>query len=208
MRASVLSAIQIWRTGGQCSKRDSHEYILGESGWIIYEHAGEHWTDRQNWSEGSYLVKHWSECHGDLQEHPTFKFKVVLSFKDALTRQVSEAVRIDLRGGWVLNRTREYSHYEITKLTKYQEEWKNTKRTERNYWSMDWNKQQWEGWKQLPSGSSGERKDSIDLGYIKCSVRWKEVNHEWKKIETPSKMFSWNCNAPTLSRPDNPLEQQ
>ena len=59
-------------------------------------------------------------------------------------------VRIAERG-WVLNKTREYSHYEITKLTKYQEEWKNTKRTERNYWSMDWNKQHWEGWKELPS---------------------------------------------------------
>ena len=69
---------------------------VGESGRSIYERAGEHWADRQKLSEDSHMIKHWADSHGELKEPPQFKFKVVASFKDALTRQVSEAVRIEL----------------------------------------------------------------------------------------------------------------
>ena len=72
------------------------------------------------------MVKHWADSHGELKEPPQFKFKVVASFKDALTRQVSEAVRIELRGGGVLNSKSEYSS-RIPRLTIDQEEWKNMK---------------------------------------------------------------------------------
>ena len=104
---------------------------MGESGRSIYERAGEHWADRQKLSEDSHMVKHWADSHGELQEPPQFKFKVVASFKDALTRQVSEAVRIELRGGGVLNSKSEYSRCRIPRLTIDQEEWKNMKKAER-----------------------------------------------------------------------------
>ena len=96
----------------------------------IFERAGEHWTDRLNQKEDSHMIKHWVNDHADMPEPPKFQFKVVSSFKDALTRQVSEAVRIELRGGGVLNSKSEYNRCKIPRLTIDQEEWKKLKRTE------------------------------------------------------------------------------
>jgi hypothetical protein len=58
---------------------------VGESGRSIFERAGEHWTDRQNQKEDSHMVVHWATKHADMPEPPKFLFKVVSSFKDALT---------------------------------------------------------------------------------------------------------------------------
>ena len=55
--------------------------------------------DAQGKQEDSHIIKHWLTDHSDLGTPPKFKMKVVRSFKDALSRQLSEAVRIDLRGG-------------------------------------------------------------------------------------------------------------
>ena len=55
---------------------------------------------------------------------PKFTFKVVASYKDALTRQVSEAVRIDTRGGGILNSKTEYSRCRLPRLTIDVEEWR------------------------------------------------------------------------------------
>ena len=77
------------------------------------------------------MIKHWADSHGELQEPPQFKFKVVASFKDALTRQVSEAVRIELRGAGVLNSKSEYSRCRIPRLTIDQDEWRTMKKAER-----------------------------------------------------------------------------
>ena len=52
------------------------------------------------------------------------------SFRDALTRQVSEAVRIDCRGGGILNSRSEYSRCQIPRLTIDMEDWKERKKAE------------------------------------------------------------------------------
>ena len=55
------------------------------------------------------MVKHWLTDHAELQEPPNFSMKVIGSYKDALLRQLSDSVRIDLHGGGVLNSKTEYS---------------------------------------------------------------------------------------------------
>ena len=77
----------------------SEGVYVGESGRSLSERAGEHHHDAITLKEDSHMVKHWQEHHGDQDQHPAFHFKIIGSFQDALTRQVSEAVRIDLRGG-------------------------------------------------------------------------------------------------------------
>ena len=47
---------------------------------------------------------------------PKFKFKIVRSFQDPLTRQLSEAVRIELRGEEILNSKAEYSRCRVSRL--------------------------------------------------------------------------------------------
>jgi hypothetical protein len=55
----------------------------------------------------------------------------VASFQDALTRQVSEAVRIDLRGSGVLNSRSEYSRCRLPRLMIDTEEWRVKKKEEK-----------------------------------------------------------------------------
>ena len=52
------------------------------------------------------------------------------SFRDPLTRQISESVRIDLRGENVLNSKTEYSRCRIPRLTIDKEVWKTAKKEE------------------------------------------------------------------------------
>ena len=82
---------------------------VGETGRSIFERAGEHLRDAQGKQEDSHMIKHWLTDHSELETPPKFKIKVIGSFRDALSRQLSEAVRIDLRGGGVLNSKTEYS---------------------------------------------------------------------------------------------------
>ena len=51
--------------------------------------------DRNTREEDSHQVKHWLIEHRDLASHPRFKFKILASFQDPLTRQIAESVRIE-----------------------------------------------------------------------------------------------------------------
>ena len=63
----------------------------------------------------SHIRKHWRECHPEMLEMPTFKFKIVKSFRDSLSRQVAESVRITLRVG-VINSKTMYSRNRLPRL--------------------------------------------------------------------------------------------
>ena len=59
---------------------------VGESSRSMYECGKEHQKDR---AEESHQVKHWLLEHPDMEDPPMFKFKIVSTFKDPLTRLVS-----------------------------------------------------------------------------------------------------------------------
>jgi hypothetical protein len=96
---------------------------VGESGRSLKERAGEHWQDAISNKEESHMIKHWMNDHPEEKKVPVFKFKIVSSFKDALTRQVAESVRIDIRGQNVLNSRTEFSRCHLPRLTIDLEEW-------------------------------------------------------------------------------------
>ena len=75
---------------------------VGETARSLYERVGEHWQDVQGGKEESHMLKHWQEFHSLEEDGPRFKVRKVSSFRDSLTRQISESVRIDLRGENVL----------------------------------------------------------------------------------------------------------
>ena len=104
--------------------RKQQGVYVGESARSIFERAGEHLRDAQGQKDDSHMHKHWKTAHPDLPEAPQFNIKVVASFQDALSRQLSEAVRIDLRGGNVLNSKSEYSRCRVPRLRIDKEEWK------------------------------------------------------------------------------------
>ena len=80
--------------------------------------------------EESHQVKHWLIHHQEMQCPPAFRYKVIASFKDPMTRQLSEAVRIELRGSGILNSKSEYSRCRVPRLRVDKEGWNKTKSRE------------------------------------------------------------------------------
>ena len=78
-------------------------------------------------AEDSQIIKHLEQQHPKCQEKPNFTFKLVSSFRDALTRQVSEAVRIEQMGLGVLNSKSEYSRCGLPRISIDVEEWRKIK---------------------------------------------------------------------------------
>ena len=76
--------------------REGNGIYVGESSRSLYERTREHVADRLSRKEDSHQIKHWLLDHGDLQEPPEFKFRLIRSFKDPMSRQLSEAVKIEL----------------------------------------------------------------------------------------------------------------
>ena len=70
------------------------------------------------------MFKQWRIAHPELEEAPKFTIRVIASFQDALSRQLSEAVRIDLRGQNIINSKSEYSRCRVPRLRIDKDEWK------------------------------------------------------------------------------------
>ena len=107
----------------QILKTQTGVYV-GETYRSIFERANEHWKDACSGKEESHMVKHWQSSHPELETMPKFRIEVIQSFQDAMSRQLSEAVRIELRGEGVLNSKAEYSRCRVPRLTINKEEWK------------------------------------------------------------------------------------
>ena len=71
----------------------------------------------------SHQVKHWQLEHKELNAPPRFKFSIVSTFTDPLTRQLSESVRIERRGADILNSRSEYSRCQVPRLRIDKELW-------------------------------------------------------------------------------------
>ena len=89
---------------------------VGESARSIYERAGEHWDAFKTRKPDSHIWKH-HLVHHDSQGEPEMIFKVIGTFRSALSRQIFEAVRIKDRGIHALNSKGEYDRCKIHRLT-------------------------------------------------------------------------------------------
>ena len=115
---------------GKDGFRASGVYV-GESARSLYERAKEHHEDEESRKEDSHRMKHWVLDHPSLLDPPRFKIKVVSSYRDPLTRQVGEAVRIEMRGGNTLNSKTEYNRCRIPRLVIDQEVWQIMRKKEK-----------------------------------------------------------------------------
>ena len=66
--------------------------------------AREHWDKLEDMDTDSFMLVHWMREHSFRMFPPNYKFKVIGSYTDSLTRQISEAVFIEQKGK--LNRKR------------------------------------------------------------------------------------------------------
>jgi hypothetical protein len=95
----------------------------------LYERAKEHQRDRDAKEEDSHQVKHWMLDHPDLASPPKFKFSIISTFQDPLTRQLAESVRIEKGGENILNSKSEYSLCRVPRLVIDMEGWRKTVKT-------------------------------------------------------------------------------
>jgi Uri superfamily endonuclease len=104
--------------------RDMVGVYVGETARSLYERAGEHWQDVKAGKLESHMLKHWHTEHVQEAGEPKFKIRLVKTFGDALSRQKSESVRIDLRGENVINSKTEYSRCRLPRLAIDKNEWR------------------------------------------------------------------------------------
>lgn len=79
--------------------KDGRGVYVGETSRSVFERTSEHQDDATKLDEGSHMVKHWFTSHKEEHYQPEFRFKVIGKYKDCLTRQLKEAVRISHRPG-------------------------------------------------------------------------------------------------------------
>ena len=92
-------------------------WYLGETSRSLHERMEEHYNDARSFKPGSHILKHWIESHPALREIPPFQFRIIRTFKECLTRQVSEAIAIMLAGTPLLNAKCEYLTNNICRVT-------------------------------------------------------------------------------------------
>ena len=71
----------------KCLEENCSGVYIGESSRNIYSRSLEHKS-----GSNSFIKKHQNECHGD--NPPNLKVNLIKSFKDPLSRQISEGIYI------------------------------------------------------------------------------------------------------------------
>ena len=112
-RATCLVCEEELETGRR-SEEDVGVYI-GESSRTLAERATEHIQGSKLLKEDNYIVKHWVNHHPERLEPPVVRFRVIKSFKDALSRLLAESVWIDTESN--LNSKNEWRGEKITRIT-------------------------------------------------------------------------------------------
>ena len=101
----------------RCSKETNGKLsqYLGESARTGFERGQEHLRDYLARKEDSHMFKHWQEDHPN-DEMPPFSMKILRCHTSALTRQVQEAVLIEMNGENLLNSKGEYNRCQLPRL--------------------------------------------------------------------------------------------
>ena len=116
---------------------------VGESSRSLYERTKEHLEDARKDTPDSHIRKHWRECHPEDEQMPHFRFKIVKTFKDSLSRQVAESVRIDMRDG-VINSKAMYIRNRLPRLEVEKPEWERNEEERRKKLQKWKKKENWD----------------------------------------------------------------
>ena len=128
---------------------------VGESSRSLYERTKEHLADALKDAPDSHMRKDWREAHPEVEDMPKFIFKIVKNFKDCLSRQVAESVRIDLRGS-VINSKTVYSRNRLPRLEVEKPEWERAEEDRRK------RLKEWEEKKSWDSACDKSRDEAIE----------------------------------------------
>ena len=94
---------------------------IGETSRQFGTRVQEHIANVNNLKKESFIVDHWMTKHGSEPTPPVFKFEVISKHKDALSRQLNEALHIRNQGN--LNKKQEFSFNELIRLQSSKYSW-------------------------------------------------------------------------------------
>jgi hypothetical protein len=97
-------------------QRPREGIYVGETSRSLYERTKEHFGDKEAFKPGSHMVKHWMTSHAEDPECPAFRFFILGTFSDCLSRQVAEALRIQNSKDSLLNSKNEYASNCLSRL--------------------------------------------------------------------------------------------
>ena len=98
-----------------CREIKVNAQYYGESCRNLHTRANEHVKKASKGDPNSFMIKHQAEYHNS--EPPKFTSKVIKSFRDPLSRQVTEAILIkNHRGGPLLNSKSEFFQPSIVEV--------------------------------------------------------------------------------------------
>ena len=166
---------------------------VGETSRSLYERSQEHVRDGAGMMEDSHIAKHWEDKHRG-EPMPKFGFRLIRSFQDPLTRQVSESVRIDLHEE-VLNSKAVYSRNVLPRLILEKHDWQKEggngvggledkgkeKESDRDGWEggSELNKRKLEEKKRDPRPSKKMRKEKLREDWGEVLQEEEEVLRKW-----------------------------
>ena len=121
----------------ECSKSNMRSEYLGETGKNAYTRGKQHMGGLRNKNEENAFYKHWRNFHetpleADSRRLENFEIRVEKSFKDTMTRQINEMVRIKKFQGTLLNSKSEWNAPPIVKIIAQNESERNPRKLKQN----------------------------------------------------------------------------
>ena len=108
-----------------------HMYVV-ETSRSLQERSEEHVTGSIRLDPRNFITKHWLERHETLDDPPVFTFKVNKVHNDPLSREIDEAVKIQMitKHVKILNSKSEWNSNKISRLCVEKSVWKQKKDAE------------------------------------------------------------------------------
>ena len=110
------------------TNRQRKGVYLGETSRSIHERTSEHLHDAKTMSSKSHIFKHWMLSHPGMNTLPAFRFRIVAQYRDCLSRQVGEAIKILYSQDHLLNSKSEYLNNCLTRISVPEEAWEKIQR--------------------------------------------------------------------------------
>ena len=103
---------------------------IGESSRPLRMRINEHREGVKQLKEDSFIINHWMQAHGTEMTPPDIEFRRIASYRDCLTRQISEALHIEVMGN--LNRKSEFGTNHLARLESSWSQWDKERQAERD----------------------------------------------------------------------------
>ena len=101
---------------------------IGEMSRSIHERSKEHQKDALDVSVKSHQAKHWMNTHPEENTQPSFRIRTIKRYRDCLSRQIGEALRIYYSKDQLLNSKNEYVQNCISRVVANEESWERRER--------------------------------------------------------------------------------